>query len=36
MNMGDGTEFVGVRGTIPLSGTGAGSRGYLRVVVEKP
>ena len=36
MNMGDGTEFVGVRGTIPLSGVGAGSRGFLRVVVEKP
>jgi Cohesin domain len=36
MNMGDGTEFVGVRGTIPLSGVGAGPRGFLRVVVEKP
>lgn len=36
MNMGDGTEFVGVRGTIPMSGTGAALRGFLRVIVEKP
>jgi hypothetical protein len=36
LNMGDGTEFVQVRGTIPVSGLNAGPRGFLRAVVEKP
>jgi len=36
LNMGDGTEFVGVRGTIPESGVNAQPRGFMRVVVQKP
>jgi hypothetical protein len=34
-NMGDGTEFVSVRGTIPVAGVNAESKGFLRVVVER-
>jgi hypothetical protein len=36
LNMGDGTEFIQVRGTIPISGGNAQPRGFLRAVVEKP
>ena len=36
LNMGDGTEFIQVRGTIPMSGANAQPRGFLRVVVQKP
>ena len=36
LNMGDGTEFVRVRGTIPMSGLNAEPRGFLRAVAEKP
>jgi hypothetical protein len=35
-NMGDGTEHVNVRGTLPITGPGAVPRGFLRVAVEKP
>jgi len=35
-NMGDGTEFVNVLGTLPATGTNAEPQGFLRVVVEKP
>jgi hypothetical protein len=35
LDMGDGTEFVQVRGTIPLSGPNAAPSGFLRVVVDK-
>ena len=35
-NMGDGTEQVNVRGTLPVSGTNPAPRGFLRVVAEKP
>jgi hypothetical protein len=35
-NMGDGTEYVNVLGTIPATGANAESRGFLRVVVDKP
>lgn len=35
-NMGDGTEFVSVRGTIPVSGLNAEHRGFLRIMVERP
>lgn len=34
--MGDGTEFINVRGTIPATGVNAQPRGFLRVVVERP
>jgi hypothetical protein len=34
--MGDGTEYVNVLGTIPATGANAESRGFLRVVVDKP
>lgn len=36
VDMGDGTEFVQVRGTIPLSGPNAASSAFLQVVVAKP
>lgn len=35
-NMGDGTEYISVRGTIPVSGLNAEHRGFLRVLVERP
>jgi Cohesin domain len=35
-DMGDGTEFVNVRGMIPVKGPGAQLRGFMRVVVDKP
>ncbi|MES2924263.1 MAG: cohesin domain-containing protein [Verrucomicrobiota bacterium] len=35
-NMGDGTEFVNVLGTIPATGANAQPRGFLRVVAERP
>ncbi|MEY4485025.1 MAG: hypothetical protein RL693_2477, partial [Verrucomicrobiota bacterium] len=35
-NMGDGTEFIHVRGTIPVSGLNAEHRGFLRIVAERP
>jgi hypothetical protein len=35
-NMGDGTEFISVRGTIPVSGAGAGPTGFMQVKVERP
>ena len=35
-NMGDGTEFISVRGTIPVSGVNAEHRGFLRIMVERP
>jgi hypothetical protein len=35
-NMGDGTEFVEVRGTLPMNGPAAAPKGFLRVAVEKP
>ena len=35
-NMGDGTEFVNVLGTIPATGANAEPHGFMRVVVEKP
>ncbi len=34
--MGDGTEFVNVRGTLSATGANAEPRGFLRVVVERP
>ena len=34
-NMGDGTEFVNVLGTIPVTGANAQPRGFLRVVAER-
>jgi hypothetical protein len=35
-NMGDGTERVNVRGTLPATGANAEPRGFLRVVAERP
>jgi len=35
-NMGDGTEYVNVLGTLPISGPNAVPKGFLRVAVEKP
>jgi hypothetical protein len=35
-NMGDGTEFVNVLGTLPITGLDAEPKGFLRVAVEKP
>jgi hypothetical protein len=35
-NMGDGTEYVNVLGTLPIRGPDAEAMGFLRVVVEKP
>ena len=35
-NMGDGTEFVEVLGTLPVTGPDAEPKGFLRVAVEKP
>lgn len=35
-NMGDGTEHVNVRGTLPVTGANPTPRGFLRVVAEKP
>ena len=35
-NLGDGTEFVNVLGTIPATGANAEPHGFMRVVVEKP
>ena len=35
-DMGDGTEHVTVRGTIPVTGPNAQPKGFLRVDVEKP
>jgi hypothetical protein len=35
-NMGDGTEFVNVRGTLPVTGVNAQPRGFLRVAAERP
>jgi hypothetical protein len=35
-DMGDGTEFVNVHGTIPAAGLNAQPRGFLRVVAERP
>lgn len=35
-NMGDGTEFICVRGLIPAAGINAQPRGFLRVAVERP
>lgn len=35
-NMGDGTEFVEVLGTLPFSGPATAPKGFLRVAVEKP
>lgn len=34
--MGDGTEHVNVRGTLPVTGANPTPRGFLRVVAEKP
>jgi len=36
VDMGDGTEFVLVSGTIPMSALNAAPSGFLRIVVEKP
>ena len=35
-NMGDGTEFVNVLGTLPITGANAEPKGFMRVAVEKP
>ena len=35
-NMGDGTEFVNVLGTLPITGPDAESKGFMRVAVKKP
>jgi hypothetical protein len=35
-NMGDGTEYVSVRGTLPATGANRAPRGFLRVVAERP
>ncbi len=35
-SMGDGTEFVRARGTIPMSGADARPRGFLRINVQRP
>lgn len=35
-NVGDGTEYVEVLGTRPITGAQALSKGFMRVVVEKP
>lgn len=35
-DMGDGTEFVEVLGTLPITGPDAEPMGFLRVTVEKP
>lgn len=35
-NMGDGTEHVNVRGTLPATGPNAQPRGFLRVLAERP
>ncbi len=35
-NLGDGTEFVSVRGTIPQAGVNAEPTGFLRLIVDKP
>lgn len=35
-SMGDGTEFVNVLGTLPITGPDAEPKGFLRVVVDKP
>lgn len=35
-NMGDGTEYVEVLGTRPITGSQAVPKGFLRVAVEKP
>ena len=35
-DMGDGTEYVTVRGTMPVTGPNAKAQGFLRVAVEKP
>ncbi len=35
-NMGDGTEYVRVRGTLPATGANPAPRGFLRVVAERP
>jgi hypothetical protein len=35
-NMGDGTEFATLLGTIPATGPNAEPKGFLRVAVEKP
>ena len=34
-DMGDGTEYVEVLGTIPMTGPGAGPKGFMRVGVER-
>jgi hypothetical protein len=34
--MGDGTEYVEVFGTLPITGPDAEPKGFLRVAVEKP
>jgi hypothetical protein len=33
--LGDGTEFVNVRGSLSATGSNAELRGFLRVVVER-
>lgn len=35
-DMGDGTEYVNVLGTLPINGPAAEPKGFLRVAVEKP
>ncbi len=35
-DMGDGTEYVNVLGTLPITGLDAETRGFLRVEVERP
>jgi hypothetical protein len=35
-NMGDGTEFVRARGSIPINGVNAQPRGFLRIEVQRP
>lgn len=35
-NMGDGTEFVNVLGTLPITGPDAEPKGFLRVAIKKP
>lgn len=35
-NMGDGTEFVKVLGTLPITSPDAKPKGFLRVAMEKP
>jgi hypothetical protein len=35
-DMGDGTEFVNVRGILSAAGVNAEPRGFLRVIVERP